>query len=73
MSKLRDVVENGVVKKAVYDKLDANLNNTDTSDFILKTKYQIDKAQLEKKLPDVTDFVKKRKLTELENKISFLC
>ena len=72
MSKLRDVVENGVVKKAVYDKLDANLNNTDTSDFILKTKYQIDKAQLEKKLPDVTDFVKKRKLTELENKISFL-
>ena len=73
MSKLRDVIENGVVKKAVYDKLDANLNNTDTSDFILKTKYQIDKAQLEKKLPDVTDFVKKRKLTELENKISFLC
>ena len=73
MSKLRDVVENGVVKKAVYDKLDANLNNTDTSDFILKTKYQTDKAQLEKKLPDVTDFVKERKLTELENKISFLC
>ena len=72
MSKLRDVVENGVVKKAVYDKLDANLNNTDTSDFILKTKYQTDKAQLEKKLPDVTDFVKERKLTELENKISFL-
>ena len=73
MSKLRDVVENGVVKKVVYDKLDANLNNTDTSDFILKTKYQTDKAQLEKKLPDVTDFVKERKLTELENKISFLC
>ena len=73
MSKLRDVIENGVVKKAVYDKLDANLNNTDTSDFIFKTKYQIDKAQLEKKLPDVTVFVKKRKLTELENKISFLC
>ena len=73
MSKLRDVIENGVVKKAVYDKLDANLNNTDTSDFILKTKYQTDKAQLEKKLPDVTNFVKERKLTELENKISFLC
>ena len=70
---MRDVVENGAVKKAVYDKLDANLNNTDTSDFILKTKYQTDKAQLEKKLPDVTDFVKERKLTELENKISFLC
>ena len=67
---MRDVVENGVVKKAVYDKLAAKVNNTDTSDFVLKTKYQTDKAQLEKKLPDVTDFVKKRKLTELENKIS---
>ena len=67
---MRDVVENGVVKKAVYDKLAAKVNNTDTSDFTLKTKYQTDKAQLEKKLPDVTDFVKKRKLTEWENKIS---
>ena len=67
---MRDAVENGVVKKAVYDKLAAKVNNTDTSAFALKTKYQTDKAQLEKKLPDVTDFVKKRKLTELENKIS---
>ena len=70
LSKLRDVVENGVVKKAVYDKLAAKVNNTDTSDFVLKTKYQTHKTQLEKKLPDVNDFVKKRKLTELENKIS---
>ena len=34
----------------------------------MKTKYQIDKTKLEKN-PDVTDFVKKSKLTELENKI----
>ena len=40
-----------------------------TSDFVLKTKYQKDKTELEKKIPDVTDFVKKTKLTELENKI----
>ena len=58
-----------VVKKAVYDKLAAKVNNIDTSDFVLKTKYQTDKAELEKKIPDVTDFVKKTKLTELENKI----
>ena len=35
----------------------------------MKTKYQIDKAELEKKIPDATDFVKNTKLTELENKI----
>ena len=74
LSKLSDVVKNDVVKKAVYDKLVAKvnaipLNNIDTSDFVLKTKYQTDKTELEKKIPDVTDFVKKTKLTELENKI----
>ena len=36
---------------------------------MLKTKYQTDKTELEKKIPNVTDFVKKEKLTELENKI----
>ena len=35
----------------------------------MKNKYQIDKAELEKKIPNATDFVKKTKLTELENKI----
>ena len=53
----------------MYDKLVAKVNNIDTSDFVLKTKYQTDKTELEKKIPDVTDFVKKTKLTELENKI----
>ena len=45
------------------------MNNIDTNSFVLKTKYQRDKAELEKKIPDVTDFIKKTKLTELENKI----
>ena len=65
--KLSDVVKNNVVKKAVYDKLAAKVNNNDTSEFVLKTKYQIDKTELEKKIPDVTDFIKQIKLTELEN------
>ena len=69
LSQSSDVVKNDVVKKAVYDKLAAKVNNIDTSDFVLKTKYQTDKTELEKKIPDVTDFVKKTKLTELENKI----
>ena len=69
LSKLSDVVKNDVVKKTVYDKLVAKVNNIDTSDFVLKTKYQTDKTELEKKIPDLTDFVKKTKLTELEKKI----
>ena len=68
LSKLGDVVKKDV-KKAVYDKLATKVNNIDTSGFVLKTKHQTDKGKLEKKTPDVTDFVKKTKLTELENKI----
>ena len=69
LRKLSDVVKNDVVKKAVYDKLAAKVNNIDTSDFVLKTKYQTDKTKLENKIPDATDLVKKTKLTESENKI----
>ena len=69
MSKLSDVVKNDVVTKAIYDKLVAKVNNIDTNDFILKTKYQTGKAELEKKIPDVANFAKKTKLTEVENKI----
>ena len=64
LTKLSDVV-----KKAVYEKLAAKVNNIDTSSFVLKTKYQTDKTELEKKIPSVTDFVKKNKLAELDNRI----
>ena len=69
LSKLSDVVKNDVVKKTVFDNLVAKVNNIDTSDSVLKTKYQTDKTELEKKIPDVTNLVEKTKLTELENKI----
>ena len=69
LSKLSDVVKNDVVKKAVYDKFVTKVNNIDTNAFVLKIKYQTDKAELENKIPDVTNFVKKTKLTEVENKI----
>ena len=79
MSKLSDVVKNDVVKKAVYDKLGAKVNNIDTSDFVLKTKYQTDKTKfqialsaVENKIPSVTSLVKKTdyntKISELEKK-----
>ena len=64
-----NVVKNDVVKKTVYDKLVAKVYNIDTSDFVLKTTDNTDKAELEKKIPDVSNLVKKTKLTELENKI----
>ena len=55
LSKLSDVVKNDVAKKAVYDKLAAKVNNIDTSAFVLKTKYQTNKTELENRIPDVTD------------------
>ena len=74
MSKLSNVLKYDVVKKTVYDKLVTKvnaipLNNIDTSDFALKTNYNTDKTELEKRIPNVTDFVKKAKLTELADKI----
>ena len=56
-----------LLKKTVYNKLVAKVNNIDTCGFVLKTKYDIDKSELENTIPDVTDFVKKIKFTELEN------
>ena len=53
----------------MYDKLVAKVSNIDTSDLVLKTKYQKDKTELENKIPDTSNLVKKTELTELENKI----
>ena len=73
LSKLRKVVKNDVVKKDGYDKLVAEVNNIDTSEFALKTKYDADKSELENKNPDTSDLIKKTdydaKITEIEGKI----
>ena len=62
-----------VVKKDVYDKLVAKLNGTDTSGFVLKTKYDTDKSELENKITDTTGLVKKQdydvKIIDIEGKI----
>ena len=36
LNKLSDVVKNDIVKKTVYDKLAAKVNNIDTSKFVFK-------------------------------------
>ena len=41
LSKLSDLVKNHVVKRDVYNKLDAKVNNIDTSRFVLKSMVQI--------------------------------
>ena len=80
--KLNNVVKNDVVKKTEYNKLVTKVNNIDTTVFILKTKYDTDQSDLEKKISDVdkkfliqvhllkktTDY--SSKITEIENKIT---
>ena len=46
---LSEVAKNEVVKKTVYDKLITKVNNIDTSGIVLKTKYNTDKSDFEKK------------------------
>ena len=60
MSKLSDAVKNDVVKTTAYNKLVAKVDNIDNSGFVLKTKYNTDKTELENKSPIVTDFIKKQ-------------
>ena len=59
LSKLSNVVKTDVVKKTVHDKLVAKLNSIDTSAFGLKTKYDTDKSEIEYKIPDTSNLIKK--------------
>ena len=72
LSKLSDLVKNDFFKKDVYNKLAAKVNHIDTSGFVLKTKYDRDKLELENKIPDTSNLVKKTdyntKITETEGK-----
>ena len=52
LNKLSAIVKNDVVKKTVYNKLVTVANNIDTIGFVSKTKYDTDKADLEKKISD---------------------
>ena len=73
LSKQSDVVKNDVVNKTAYDKSVAKVNSIDSSAFVLKTKYDADKSEIENKIPDTSGLVKKTdyntKITEIEGKI----
>ena len=59
-----------LLKKTVYNKLVAKVNSIDTSRFVSKTKCDRDKAEIENKIPNTSDLVKKvdynTKITEIE-------
>ena len=66
-----------LLKKTVHNKLVAKENNTGTSGFVLKTKHDTDKSDLEKEITDteknfliIVDLLKKTnyntKITEIE-------
>ena len=52
LSKQSNVVKNDVVKNSEYDKLVKKVDNNDTTGFVLKTTYDTDKSDLEKKISD---------------------
>ena len=68
LSKLSDVVKTDAFKKGVFDKLVSKVNSIDTSGFVLKTKYDTDKSELENKIPDTSVLVKK---TDYNTKINY--
>ena len=71
LSKLSNVVNTEVVKKTEYDKLVTKVNNIDTGTgkFILKSDYDADNLELEKKIPDTSNLATKAALTTIERKI----
>ena len=67
LAKLSNVVKNDVIKKTEYNKLVTKVDNIDTTNFVSRTKYQkhgskfedkVDK--IDKKIPDVTNLVKRQ-------------
>ena len=69
LAKLSNVVKNDVIKKTEYNRLVTKVDNTDTTGFVLKTTYDSDKSDLEKKIsdadkkiPDTSSLVKQNRL-----------
>ena len=59
LSKLSNAVKNEVIKKAEYNKLVAKVCNIDTSNFVIKSNYNTEITELENKIPDTSNLIKK--------------
>ena len=73
LNKLCAAAKYDIVKKAAYDKLAEKVSNIDISRFVVKTKYDTDKSDLENKIPHTSRIVKNAdyntKITKTENRI----
>ena len=76
LSKLSDVIKNDVIKKTVYGKLVAKVDNIDTTEFVLKTTFDKYNLDAEKTIKSIADVIKKHgplaiksELAAAENKI----
>ena len=79
LAKLGNVVKNDVVKKTEYNSLKTKVDNIDTKNFVLKTKYEKDGSDFEDKISRIdkkiffSGLVKKAdfnaKVTQIESKI----
>ena len=59
LAKLSNVVKNDVVKKSEYNSLKTKVDSIDTTNFVLKTKYESDEVDLEKKISDIKTIIEK--------------
>ena len=73
LAKLRNLVKNDIIKKTECDKLVNKVNGIDNTNFVSRIKYEKDGSdfedkidKIEKKIPDISNLVKK---TEVEGKI----
>ena len=73
LSKLSDVVKNEVIKKTEFNTSKTKVDNIDTGDYVLKTKYDSEIRNLKLKVLNFSGLLESstlnNKLTELENKI----
>ena len=79
LAKSSNVVKNDVVKKTEYNSLKTKVDNIDTTNFVLKTKYEKDGSDFEDKISKIdkkiafSGLVKKTdfnaKVTQIESKI----
>ena len=72
LAKLSNVVKNDTVKKVDFSPLKAKVDNINTSNFVLKSKFENDVKDLDdkidkvnKKIPDITNLARKSSITSL--------
>ena len=69
LSKLSNVVKNGIVKKADYNRLVTKVHHIDTRGLVKKTDYNTKITEVEGKIPDISNLTTKTALPTVENKI----